>query len=418
MIKKREKLDVALKKLLKAIKHRTGCEIIDTLDSCGRVLAEDVIAKLTIPPFDRAAMDGYAVKAEDTFGADESNPAILKVVGEVETGEEPKVRVERGEAVRISTGAMMPEGANAVVMVEYTNENENLEVYKAVAPGENVSKKGEDFTAGKIIMKSGNIVQPFDVGYFLSAGVRKLKVAKKVKVAVASTGNEICDVLSSSEVAKIPDSNRPNIISCLKSIGCEVIDLGIVKDDVKEMHKAFDKALNCDAIVFTGATSAGKKDIMPEVIEDYGDLLVHGIAIKPGMPLAFGIVNGKPVFALPGSPVACLITLKLFVYPAIWKLQNTEVLAYPNEVIKAEVERRIPSNAGTRTFARVRLNKDFKVIPVMTSGSGILSSFSRVHGIVEIPENLEGIEAGEIVEVKLTRHLVKSDLGDKYEEDF
>ncbi len=411
MIKKRKALKEAVEEFLGEIKHRTKREKIEVLDSCNRVLLEDVKAKLTMPPFDRAAMDGYAVKAEDTFGVDESNPSLLRVVGEVETGEEAKVRVERGEAVRISTGAMMPEGANAVVMVEYTNERDGyVEIYRSVAPGENVSKKGEDFFSGKVILKTGNVIQPFDVGYLLSAGVRKVEVSGKAKVSIASTGNEVFDVLKPSK-GKIPDSNRPNIISHLKS-WCDLLDLGIVRDSKKEMSKAFEKALSSDVIVFTGATSAGKKDYMPEILKEYGELLVHGVAIKPGMPIALGIVDGKPVILLPGSPVACMITFKLFVIPAIWKVQNTEVVAYPNEVIKAELSRRVPSTAGTKTFARVKLKKLDKYVayPVMTSGSGILSSLSNVHGIVEVPESLEGFEAGEVVEVKLTRHLVKSEL--------
>ena len=425
MIVERKRASDAIKIFLEKISHRVEAEIVEVNDALNRVLAEDVYSSCDIPPFDRAAMDGYAVRAEDTFFADEENPAILKVVGEVETGEKPEVEVGRGEAVRISTGAMMPPNANAVVMVEYTSENESgyVEVYRGVAPGENVSAKGEDMKKGELVLKKGSVVQAYDVGLLLASGAERVSVARKVRVAVASTGDEVVDA---SEVykgggktgkclentGKILDTNRPVILSFLKNF-CEVVDLGVVRDSKEEMRKAFEKATSFDMAIFTGATSAGKKDVMPEILEEYGELLVHGVAIKPGMPTALGVVDGKPVVLLPGSPVACFISLKLFALPAIWILQGTEVLACPGEVIKARLERRIPSNAGTRTFARVRLRREkdgYVAVPVRTSGSGIMSSIVRAHGVVEVEEGVEGIESGEIVEVRLIRHLVKSDL--------
>ncbi len=424
MIVERKRASDAIKIFLEKISHRTGTEIVDVNDAPNRVLAEDIYSSCDIPPFDRAAMDGYAVRAEDVFGADFSSPVILKVVGEVETGEKPEVEVGRGEAVRISTGAMMPPNANAVVMVEYTSENESgyVEVYRGVAPGENVSAKGEDVKKGELVLKKGSVVQACDVGLLLASGAERVGVARKVRVAVASTGDEVVDASevydggdktgkSLENTGKILDTNRPVITSFLKNL-CEVVDLGVVRDSKEEMRKAFEKATSCDMAIFTGATSAGKKDVMPEILEEYGELLVHGVAIKPGMPTALGVVDGKPVVLLPGSPVACFLSLKLFALPAIWILQGAEVLAYPGEVIKARLERRIPSNAGTRTFARVRLRREedgYVAVPVRTSGSGIMSSMVRAHGVVEVEEGVEGIESGEIVEVRLIRHLVKSD---------
>ncbi len=411
MIRERKKASEALRAFLERITHRTGVERVNAIDAVGRVIAEDIYSKVDLPPFDRAAMDGYAVRAEDTFGAEEENPASLKVVGEVETGRKPDVSVGRNEAVRISTGAMMPSGANAVVMVEYTSESDGfVEVYRGVAPMENVSRAGEDVKAGELVLKRGEVIQPHDVGLLYATGIREVTVSSKVRVAVASTGDEITDTLRESKQKIIPDANRPAIISYLRSIGCEVVDLGVIRDSEKAMEEAVEKAIKNDLAIFTGATSAGKKDLMPEVVSRFGDVVVHGIAIKPGMPTALGVVNGKPVVLLPGFPVACMVAFRLFAVPAVWWLQNTRVIAYPGEVVKAKLERRIPSRAGTRTFTRVRLKSTpsgYVAIPMRTSGSGILSSLVRAHGIVEVSEEVEGIEGGEVVDVRLTRHLVE-----------
>ncbi len=414
MILERRKAGDALEEFLGRIEHRTGEEVVETLDAVGRVLAEDVRAEVTLPPFDRAAMDGYAVRAEDTFGASFSSPVILNVTGSIETGENPDIEVGRGEAVRIATGAVMPAKANAVVMVEYTSEGGSeggvVEVYRAVAPGENVSKRGEDVREGEIVLERGEVIQPHDVGLLLAVGAEEVKVAGRVRAAVAATGDEICDArLKAGVRGKVPDTNRPSIISSLKALGCDVADLGIVRDSREEMRRAFEKALDCDLVIFTGATSAGEKDIMPEILEEFGEVIAHGIAIKPGMPTALGIVDGKPVILLPGFPVACLIAFRLFAIPAIWRLQGTRIVANPGEIVKARLARRIASSTGTRTFTRVRLerrNGEFIARPMRTSGSGVLSSLVRAHGFVEVEEELEGIEEGKVVEVKLTRHLV------------
>ena len=417
MILKREKADVALRKFLSRITHRTEEEVVRVSDSANRVLREDVVSKRTLPPFDRAAMDGYAVRAEDTFGASFSSPVVLRIAGEVEIGKKAEVEVGSGEAVRISTGAMMPPGTNAVVMVEYTEESDGfVEIYRAVAVGENVSRRGEDVREGEVIMKKGEVIQSFDTGLLLSAGINKVRVGCRVKVAVAATGDELKDVLhessSDGDDVRIPDANRPAVISMLKDLGAEVVDLGIVGDSREEMRDVLEESLKYDAAIFTGATSAGKKDVMPEVVEEAGEIVVHGVAIKPGMPTALGIVEGKPVFLLPGFPVACIVAFRLFVPPALMKVQGSNVLAFPGETVRARLTRRIPSGSGTRTFTRVRLSMkgvekgEILAEPVRTSGSGILSSIVRAHGIVEVEEELEGLEAGEIVDVRLIRHLV------------
>jgi len=405
--KERISLGEAFKLISELKLNRVGEERVSVFECCGRILAKDIIAKWDVPHFDRAAMDGYAVRAEDTFGASIANPISLKLVGEVEIGERAG-KIGRGEAVRISTGAMMPEGANAVVMLEYAEERgEYVDVFKPVTPWENVSKKGEDIKAGEVVLGRGEIVQPQDVGVIASLGYKVVSVLKRPRIGILATGNELLDVGEVPKDGKIVNSNSPMLFCAIREMGCDPVYLGKVGDEFQEIKWALNEALKeCDAVVITGGTSAGKKDVVPDVVRELGEVIFHGIAIKPGMPTGLGVVDGKPVLMLPGFPVACLIALQTILPEIIARLTGVRVLARRGSIVKAKLRRRVPSQPGVRMFVRVALKEGYAE-PIRSSGSGILTSMVKANGMLIVPEEKEGYEEGEVVEVVLIRDIVK-----------
>ncbi len=399
-------IDDALSRLLVKLKP-LATEYVDVYSCAGRILAEDVYAAIDVPPFDRAAMDGYAVRAEDTFGASTTNPVMLEVVGSVEIGKKPAVTVERGKAVEIATGAPMPAGANAVVMVEHTRSSEGfVEVMKQLTPGKNVSMKGEDVKKGEIVLRRGEILQPQDAGILAACGVERVRVYRKPVVAVISTGNELVEVGSKLEYGKIYNSNNPMICNALLENKFEAVSLGIARDSEDEIEEKLIKALRYDAVIFTGGTSVGKKDLVPAVVERYGKIMFHGVAMKPGMPSAAAVVDGKPIFMLPGSPAAALLSFYTFVIPALYRMMNVKIVARKWSVVEGVLTRRVSSQLGIRSNVRVRWENG-KVEPVRVSGSGILSSMVRANGLLIVPEEVEGFDEGEVVSVVLIRDVTE-----------
>ncbi|HDD35851.1 MAG TPA: molybdopterin molybdenumtransferase MoeA [Archaeoglobus veneficus] len=407
--KERMRVDDALKLYFeKANLKRLGSEKVDLLNAYNRVLSQDIVAKYDVPHFDRSAVDGYAVKAENTFGASTTNPILLRVVGSVEIGEKADFEIKDGEAVKIATGAPIPKGANAVVMLEYTNDlGEYVEVLNAVSPFKNVSRRGEDVKAGEVVISKGEILQPQDIGILASLGVREVEVVKIPKIAVLTTGNELVELCEELEVGKIVNSNSPMICAAIKEIGCIPIPLGIAKDNPKEIKSKIEEGLRvADAVVITGGTSVGEKDYVSVVVKNLGNLIVHGVSMKPGMPTGLAVINGKPVLLLPGFPMAALLAFYTFMPKIVERLLGIKILKKKGEIIKAIAKRRIPSSSGIRTFARVIYKNGF-VEPLRTSGSGIITSMIKANGLVVIEEDKEGIEEGEEVDVTLTRHLIK-----------
>jgi len=408
--KERMRVDKALKLYFKkANLKKLDSEKVDLLNAYSRVLSQDIIAKYDVPHFDRSAVDGYAVKAENTFGASTTNPILLKLVGSVEIGEKPDFEIKNGEAAKIATGAPIPEGANAVVMVEYTNDlGDYVEILNAVSPFKNVSRKGEDVKAGEVVIGRGEILQPQDIGILASLGIREVEVVRIPKIAVLTTGNELVEVYEKLEVGKIINSNNPMIYTAIKEIGCIPISLGIASDNPVKIERKIKEGLRvADAVVVTGGTSVGEKDYVSVVVKKLGDLIVHGISMKPGMPTGLGVINDKPILLLPGFPMAALLSFYTFMPKIVERLLGVEVLKRKGEVVKAIAKRRIPSSSGIRTFARV-IYKDGFIEPLRTSGSGVLTSMIKANGLVIIEEEKEGIEEGEEVEVVLTRYLVKT----------
>lgn len=401
-----EAVDVAIKKTLERLRV-LGVEEVDVYNCQGRVLARDVFATFDVPEFNRSAMDGYAVIAEDTFGASQSNPVVLRLAGRIEIGKNSDLRIRSGEAVRVYTGSAMPENANAVVMLEHTKEeNGFVQVFKGVAPFKNVMRKGEDLKKGEIVLRKGEILQPQDAGILASLGFKSVEVFKKPKVAVISTGDELIPLGEKKEAGKIYNSNSPMICNALAELGFEAIPLGIAKDKALEVEEKLFEALKFDAVIFTGGTSVGSYDLVPEIVSKHGEIVFHGVAMRPGMPSGFGIVGEKPVFMLPGSPTACFLAFNTFVVPALYRMMGIRLLERKGSRKSGILQARVASEVGIRSYVRV-LWENGKVYPVRVSGSSILSSVVKSNALLVVPEDVEGYEEGEEVEVTLLRDITE-----------
>jgi molybdenum cofactor synthesis domain-containing protein len=370
-----------------------------------RVLGEDLISLVDVPSFDRAAMDGYAVRAEDTYSASLNSPIALKLVGEANAG---KAVVKKGEASMVVTGGQMPQGADAVVMSEYAKElaDGTVEVSAEVHPMENVSCVGEDLRKGTLVLRKGQRLLPQDIGMLVYLGYDHVKVKRRLKIAVLSTGNEIHDGPITTP-GKIPDVNRPTLLNAISEIGCEPIDLGIAVDEPDVISNRLKQAIaSADIILVTAGTSVGPRDFVPQVIDSLGKpgMLVHGVAMRPSMPTGLGIVGGKAIVSLPGYPVSAYLAFLEFIPSLVDEMLETSHL--PRPVVRAKVVRRVAGVLGSRTYVRVRVSEEGGnpyAAPVSVSGAGILSSLVRSNGFLIVPENVEGYEEGEMVEVELFR---------------
>jgi len=374
----------------------------------GRILARDVLSEVDVPPFDRAAMDGFAVVAEDTYGATTTAPVFLRSVGSIHIGISHTLRLNRGEAAAIVTGGQMPQGANAVVMVEYSELREDgiVELSDEVHPAENVARVGEDVRRGMVVLKKGARILPQDLGMLTYLGLKEIVVARKLRVAVLSTGSELHEG-SAFVSGKIPDINRPILTGAIRELGCEPVDLGIVPDEFQQIRSKLEQGIQtADILLVTAGTSVGPGDFVPQVINSLGKpgMLVHGVAMRPSMPTGLAVVNGKPVISLPGFPVSAYIAFLEFVYPLVGQMLETSFL--PRPTVKAKLGRRVTGILGSRTYVRVLVvssEEGFVAEPVRTSGAGILSSLIQANGFIIIPEHVEGFEEGQIVEVELFR---------------
>ena len=392
-------IDEALSIFLKKLKpERLEPERIPIHTASGRVTSEDIQAKNDLPPFDRSAVDGYALKAQETFAASQFNLKTFKLTENEE--------VHEGEARQIWTGNPLPRGADAVVMLEYTKRiKDKIEVGITVTPGGNVSKKGEDVQRGEVAIKAGTRLKPHHLGLLAALGETHVNVVKKPKVAILSTGNELVELGHKPKSNQIVDTNRLIFFSMCQELGAEPLDLGIAKDDLKGISAKISEGLErADVVITTGGTSVGYPDLVPMAVNQIGTpgVIVHGIAMRPGMPTALAILQGKPVFILSGNPVAAMIGFEVFARPLLLKLLGVE--REPRPVLKAKLTRRVASALGRRVFLRVRVferNGEFFAEPVRIKGAGVLSTMTKANGYVKIPENREGLEEGESVIVHL-----------------
>jgi molybdenum cofactor synthesis domain-containing protein len=373
--------------------------IVPLHSALNRVLAEDVVAKEDLPRFNRSAVDGYAVRAENTFEASQFKPKNLQIISEDEINDR--------QAKQVWTGNPLPKGANAVVMLENTRRiNDQIEVWTPITPGENVSRKGEDIAKDEIAIKSGTRLKPQHLGLIAALGVPEIKVSERPRIAILATGNELVNFGEKLREGQVFEANRLVVSALCHELDAEPIDLGIAKDDVNEILRSLKIGVEkADAIITTGGTSVGASDLVPEAINKIGKpgVIVHGVAMRPAMPTGLAVINGKPVIILAGNPVAAMIGFEVFARSLISRLLGLRQEEH-RPVIKAKIARRIGTMLGRKTFVRVSVFKrdeEFFAEPISARGSGMISTMTRANGYVIVPENREGLEEGETVSVHL-----------------
>lgn len=391
-----------------------GTTQIPLLEAHNRILAQDAINTLDIPPFNRSTVDGYAVRAQDTYGAEENQPVKLRFCGSVSIGEMPKISVSPQEAAEIVTGAPIPQGADAVVMVEDTEkENEHINIFSSVTLNENVQKKGSDIKLGETILKAGTALGSREIGVLAALGRAKVTVYQTPTVAVLSTGGEVTEPGKPLPPGKIYDINAYSLCAAVRESGGNPFYAGVVPDEKDILKKALETALASANIVMTsGGVSVGPKDIIPATVHSLGEpgVFISGIALKPGKPATVALIGTKPVFSFPGNPTSALMIFHLLAKPVIQTMAGKAPKA--TSPVRAFATTRMFSAKGRRTFSTVTLREDpqtkrLLAEPVGTGASGAITTLAKADGFVEIPENQVFIDADEEVDVWLLKEPLK-----------
>ena len=389
---------------------RSNIEVAGIKTALHRILAEEIVAPANLPGFNRSTMDGYAIRAEDSFGATDSLPSYLKIVGEIKMGVKPELKINPGKAVKISTGGMLPEGANAVMMLEYTEQIDDttIEVRRSISPWENVVREDEDLKTGEIILRKGHRLRPQDIGVLAGIGKTNIKIYRKPKIAIISTGNEIIPAESEPRIGQIRDINSYTLGACIEEAGGVPVYRGIIKDEVILLEQEIKKTIKEDkveAVIISGGSSVGVRDVTLEVLNRLGKpgVLIHGVSVKPGKPTILAIADNRPIFGLPGHPVSAMIIFDLFVRPLISWLQGGEYNYDSAKEIEAELTCNMVSDSGREDYVRVFVYKQgekFYTEPILGK-SGLISTMIRASGLIKIGLNIEGLEKGSKVMVRL-----------------
>jgi molybdopterin molybdotransferase len=395
---------------LAALAPKTASENIPTVDACGRVLAKALTSPVDLPHFHRTNMDGYAVRAQDTFGASAGLPMYLKLVGAVEMGKSVIRALKKGETMRIATGGMLPPGADSMVMVEYTEEmgDGTIEVQRGVSPWENILRIGEDIQKGVAIFSAGRRLRAHDLGALTGVGLTKVPVHRRPKVALISTGDEIVPPEQSPKPGQVRNINQYSLRAMITEAGGETIDLGVVKDDRPAFETAMAHALKvADVVMISGGSSVGTKDMTVDVICSFpkSEIFFHGISIAPGKPTILAQAAGRPVMGLPGHPVSALVVFALFGAPLV-RLVGGEPSATafaPLRTTRARLAQNVASAPGREDYVRVLLEPQHGALLArpLPGKSGAVFSLVQADGMFCIPHNEEGKEAGEEVEIIL-----------------
>lgn len=397
----------ALARWLAAVTHRVEAEPVATAEAAGRVLRQPIVAPHPMPPFDRSAVDGYAVRAADTYGASESLPAYLEVVGEVPMGAAPNFTIGPGQAALIHTGGMLPPGADAVVMVEYTQVSREgeVEVLRPVAVGEHVLTRGEDVAAGEQVLPAGIRLRAAEIGGLMALGVVEVPVARRPRVGIISTGDEVVPPTTEPGPGQVRDVNTYTLAAVVREGGGEPVTYGIVPDDPEALRRVAVEALAaCDMVVVTAGSSASVRDMTAGVLHGLGEpgVLVHGVNTKPGRPTILAVAAGKPVLGLPGNPVSALVNSYLFVVPALARLQGL-THPRPRPVVRARVTLNLPSEAGREDWWPVRLRptpQGWAAEPIFYQ-SNLIFRLVEADGLLKVPADATGLAPGEEAEVLL-----------------
>jgi molybdopterin molybdotransferase len=393
-------LDEALSLILDAAAPIERLERIPLAEATGRVIGAAASAAIDVPSFDRAAMDGFAVRAEDTFGAGRYDAKRLRIVEKVYTGQVPSRGIAAGECTEIATGAPMPDGADAVVMVEETERSADagqVKIFTPVYPRQNVGRRAADISVGQTVLASGDVLTPSRIGAMAAIGAIEVEVFAKPRIAILSTGNEIVEPGEPLGPGQIYDINRFTLASIISTHGGEPVVLPTAQDTLDALSAAIDAARAEDVLVFSGGSSVGERDLILDVLMTRGDVLFHGVAVKPGKPTVFGRVDGKPVFGMPGYPTSCLSNSYMLLIPML--RQMARLPAHRPQIVPVALARRIVSTTGRHQFYTVRI-ADGRAEPAFKA-SGDITSMAHADGYIEIPAHVDIVEAGEIVDVKL-----------------
>jgi molybdopterin molybdotransferase len=377
--------------------------------SLHRVLSEDILSPVNLPEFPRSTVDGFALKAKDTYGASEKNPAILRLIGEIPMGQVSDIEVKDGEAVKVATGGMVPKGTDAVEMVEYTEwvDSHTLHAFKPISPLENVIQIGEDVKFGAVVLHRGHLIRPQDIGLMAGIGEADVHVFLRPRVAIISSGDEIVPIEAVPKPGEVRDINRYTIVSMVEEAGGIPLFLGIARDRFDDLKEKIETGLReTDMVVITGGSSVGTLDLTVDVLQTFPEteVLAHGVSIRPGKPTLLADVDGKPFLGLPGHPVSAVVIFHFFGKPILKILSGiSRERSWDRMKIKAKAARNIPSVPGREDYVRVRLEeKDgtFWAHPVFGK-SGAISHLTKANGLIKISIDEEGLEEGEEAEVIL-----------------
>ncbi len=385
-----------------------GTETVDVLEAAGRVAAQDFQAKENLPAFSRAIMDGYALKAASTFGASEANPAYITIKGGVPMGRRPDLSIGSGEAARISTGGALPEGADSVVMIEHAEalDNQTIEVYRSVAPGQHVVQVGEDFKIEDHLFSAGQRMRAQEAGLLAAFGIESVKVYKKARVGIISTGDEIVPITETPPYGKIRDINSYSLAAMIKAAGGIAVNYGIVNDDPVSLFGVCRKAhTETDMVIISGGSSVGVRDYTIEALSQLptSEILAHGITISPGKPTILASAGHKPVWGLPGHVVSAMVVFEAVVKPFLNRINGADPKSSSHFQVSARMTRNVPSVLGRTDFIRVQLsdkNGEYWATPVLGK-SGLIRTLVEADGLVAIDMNTEGLEKGANVNVIL-----------------
>jgi molybdopterin molybdotransferase len=396
----------ALEELFDAFTPRVESEVILTADALGRVTSVDIYSHELLPGYPRAAMDGYSVRARDTFGATEGFPAYLEMAGEVPMGHPPTVTLFTGQAAIAHTGGMLADGADAVVMFEQTQRaNGTVEVLKPVAPGENVIQPGEDVKPGDPVLPAGSIIRPQDIGGLMALGITSVAVARRPRVAIVSTGDELVPPEQTPGPGQIRDINTYSISALVTQYGGIPIPVALVPDEYDMQREAALRAMEQgDIVVFSAGSSLSTRDMTAEVINSLGKpgVIAHGIALRPGKPTIVAVVDGKPAFGLPGNPVSAMVVFDLLVRPTLYAMTGCAEPPQPR-IVHARLLRNIASTTGREDYIQVRVmteDGDYYAEPIFGK-SNLIYTLVRADGVVRVPMDAGGLYSGETVAVRM-----------------
>ncbi len=391
-------LDEAMRMAMDLVRPIERTETVALLDALRRVAAEDVRSLIDVPLADRAAMDGFAVIAKETFRAGTSKPVLLRRLETLYADGVPRKRVTKGRCTEVATGSTLPPGADAVVMVEDTErEGDLVKVYSPIHPGENVSGRGEDIGRRSVVVRSGEVLTPAKVGALAAVGLPRVRVFAKPRVSILTTGDEVVPPGRPIRVGQVYDINSNTMASVVRENGGEPVLLGRVSDRLDALRSALRKALGNDLVVFSGGSSVGEKDMVVDVLRSMGDLLFHGIAVKPGKPTVLGRVDGKAVLGMPGYPTSCLSNCYMILAPMLRRMARLPA-SHP-QIVEVPLAKRLLSAIGRVEFHTIRI-VDGQAVPAYKE-SGAITSMAHADGYIEIPANVDLIEKGEVVRVTL-----------------